>query len=225
MENFLRTKISLSSKTSLHRSGLCKYDTGDTGDTGRACAKLHFTMIHYVFMREILLVTSNRNKLREFEQILGFRIENAALDLDEIQTVEVEDVVEHKAKQAFERIKKPVLCEDTGLYFDEWNGLPGALMKWFGRTIGYENLCSLLRENRKARAKTVIGYFDGKNYESFKGEVAGTISLFPKGTGNFGWDPIFIPEGSDRTFAQMTTEEKNEISMRRIALEELKRFL
>lgn len=173
----------------------------------------------------IYLVTSNKGKLREFKEILGFKLENIDLDVDEIQAVEVEKVVEHKTKQAFKIIKKPVITEDTGLYFGAWKGLPGALAKLFDKTIGYRNLCKLLNENRKAKAQTVIGYFDGKNYESFIGEIQGTIASAPRGKNGFGWDLIFIPRGYNKTFAQMTTKEKNQISMRKIAIEKLRKFL
>jgi len=174
---------------------------------------------------EICFVTSNENKLREFEEILGFNLKQIELDLDEIQAVEVEKVVEHKTKQAFERIKKPVITEDTGLYFEAWNGLPGALIKWFDKTIGYANLCELLGKNRKAKAQTIVGYFDGKNYRSFIGEISGKIASRPKGNAGFGWDIIFIPDGYKKTFAEMRPEEKNKISMRKIALEKFKEFL
>lgn len=170
-------------------------------------------------------VTSNKNKLREFEEILGIKLEQIELDLDEIQEVDVERVVEHKAREAYKKTKKPVIVEDTGLYIEEWNGLPGALVKWFERTIGYEKLARMIEKNRKAYAKTVIGYFNGKEYKNFIGEIKGSIAEKPRGKTGFGWDVIFIPKGHDRTFAEMGGEEKNKISMRRLALEGLKKFL
>lgn len=173
----------------------------------------------------IYLITSNKNKAKEFEKILGFKFERINLDLDEIQAVEVEKVVEHKTKQAFKIIKKPVITEDTGLCFEDWNSLPGALVKWFEKTVGYQNLCKLLQKNRNAIARTVIGYFDGKNYKNFVGEISGAIASKPIGENGFGWDSIFIPGKYNQTFAQMSDREKNEISMRKIALEKLKEFL
>jgi len=173
----------------------------------------------------IWLITSNKEKVREFEEILGFKLAHINLDLDEIQKVEVKKVVEHKTKQAFNIIKKSVITEDTGLYFEAWNGLPGALAKLFDKTLGYRNLCKLLKNNRKAKAQTVVGYFDGKNYKSFIGETLGTITRTPRGRKGFGWDLIFIPRGHKKTFAQMTSDEKNAISMRKIALEKLRKFL
>ena len=174
--------------------------------------------------KSIYLVTSNENKFKEFKEILGFRLKHTNLDLDEIQTIDVKKVVEHKAKQAFNKIKKPVIVEDTGLYFEAWNGLPGALAKQFDKTIGYRKLCRLLKTNRRAKAETVVGYYDGKNYLSFSGEIWGRISSEPKGETGFGWDIIFIPKGYNRTFAQLANE-KNKISMRKIALEKLRKFL
>lgn len=173
---------------------------------------------------KIFLVTSNKNKVREFEEILGFKLSHIDLELDEIQEIDVEKVVRHKAEQAFLKIKKPVIVEDTGLYLKEWNGLPGALVKLFGQTIGYKNLCKLIKKNRQAKAQTVIGYFDGKKYKSFVGEILGNISLVAKGKTNFGWDPIFIPKGKKKTFAEVSNEEKNKISMRKIALSKFKKF-
>lgn len=174
---------------------------------------------------KIYFATSNKNKFNEFENILGFKLNQLNIDLDEIQAIDVEKVVEHKTRQAYKIIKKPVITEDTGLYFEEWGGLPGALAKFFDQTIGYKNLCQMLKSNRRAKAQTVIGYFDGKSYRSFKGEVKGTIARRPKGKNNFGWDIIFIPNGCKKTYAELTSQEKNKISMRKKALNKFKRFL
>ncbi len=173
----------------------------------------------------LYFITGNKNKLREFEEILGFKLKNLNLDLDEIQAIEVEKVIEHKAREAFKKIKKPLIVEDTGLYFEAWNGMPGALSKLFDEAIGYNNLCKLLKNNRKAKAKTVIGYFDGRNYRNFVGEISGAIAMAPRGRTNFGWDAIFIPLGHKKTFAQMKPIQKNKISMRKIALEKFRKFI
>jgi len=174
---------------------------------------------------EIHFVTSNKDKLEEFEDILGFKLKRVNLELDEIQAVEVKKVTKHKTRQAFGKVKRPVICEDTGLYFEEWGGLPGALAKLFGEKIGYDKLCKVLKGSRRAKAQTVIGFFDGRNYKSFIGEIRGKITKTPKGENGFGWDTIFIPQGHRKTFAQMDFGEKNKISMRKIALEKFKKFL
>jgi XTP/dITP diphosphohydrolase len=83
----------------------------------------------------------------------------------------------------------------------------------------------LIKKDYSAKAQTVIGYFDGKKYKSFVGEIEGKISQSPRGKNNFGWDSIFIPKGYKKTFAQMQSKEKNQISMRKIALEKFKKFI
>jgi non-canonical purine NTP pyrophosphatase (RdgB/HAM1 family) len=75
----------------------------------------------------MILITGNKNKVKEFEFILGFKIENIDLQLEEIQSIDVEEVAKHKAKSAYNMLKKPVIVEDTGLYFEELNGLQGAI--------------------------------------------------------------------------------------------------
>ncbi len=170
-------------------------------------------------------ITSNKNKLREFEEILGAKLEQIEIDLEEIQEIEAEKVVEHKVLEAYEKARKPIIVEDTGLYIEAWNGFPGALAKWVGKTIGFENIPNMLGENRKAYAKTIVGYCDGNRLKLFEGKIRGKISEKARGESGFGWDPIFIPEGNKKTFAEMPVDEKNAISMRRLALEELKGFL
>ncbi len=170
----------------------------------------------------MLLITGNKKKVREFEEILGFKIKSQSLELEEIQEVNVEQVSEYKARKAYEILKEAIIVEDGGLFFDELNGLPGALIKWFEKKLSYQEICDLIKEDRGAIAKICISYFDGKNLEQFVGEVKGTITKSPKGENGFGWDSIFIPEGASKTFAEMETAEKHNVSMRRIALEKFK---
>lgn len=170
----------------------------------------------------MILITQNGNKKREFEDILGFKIKSQGLDLEEIQGVDVEQVSEYKARKAYQIVNNPVIVEDIGLFFDELNGLPGALIKWFEKRLSYNQICNLIKENRGATAKICISCFDGKELKQFLGEIRGTIALEPRGENGFGWDCLFIPEGYSKTFGEMNKEEKNSISMRRIALEKLK---
>jgi len=173
----------------------------------------------------INFVTSNQHKFKEFSEIFGVPLAQVDLDLEEIQAVDVRKVAEHKARQAFTIVKKPVIVADTGLYFEAWNGLPGALAKWFDQTIGYSKLCNLLGKDRVARAQTVIGYYDRQGYRAFVGEIKGEIAKIPKGNYAFGWDIIFMPKGCDQTFAEMGKEAKNKISMLKIAIDQFKNFL
>lgn len=168
--------------------------------------------------------TTNKNKLREVSEILGKELKSIEIELVEPQTLDVEEVVKEKAKDAFVKTGKSVLVEDTGIYFDAWNGLPGALAKWFLLAVGNKGILKMMtnESNRKVIAKTAVGFYDGKDTKIFTGEVKGTVPLKLRGQNGFGWDPIFIPEGYEKSFAEMTPEEKNKISMRKIALMKLK---
>jgi len=171
--------------------------------------------------------TENENKLREVNEILGFELRQISVSLEEIQALKVEEVVCRKAEEAFKRTGKVVLVEDTGLEIVKWNGLPGALIKWFLTTVGTEGILKMLsqEEDRGAIAKTAVGFFDGKRPHVFVGEVAGTIAKEARGKSGFGWDPIFIPASHQKSFAQMSAQEKNAVSMRRLAIEKMKRNL
>jgi len=171
----------------------------------------------------LTFITSSANKLAEVERLLGQSLARETLALEEIQALELEPVVRHKAQQAYAQLRRPALVEDTGLAFAAWNGLPGALIKWFLSALGPEGICRLLRgeTNRAALATTLFAYCDGTDCRVFAGTVAGVIPAAPRGVNGFGWDAIFQPLGSERTFAEMTPEEKDRFSMRRLALKEL----
>lgn len=177
-------------------------------------------------MLDIIFVTGSQHKLIEAERILRLPLQQRLIDLEEIQAVEVEKVVEHKARSAYQLLKQPVIIEDTGLYIQHWNGLPGALIKWFMERVGAEGICEMLRANtqRAAYAKTIVALFDG-SLHLFEGVVEGSIAVSPVGSQGFGWDSIFIPNGSAQTFAQMRPEEKDAFSMRRIAFQRMQQFL
>lgn len=172
----------------------------------------------------LTFITGNANKAAEVERLLGCALERQAVELEEVQAVELAPVVRHKAQQAYTILQHPVLVEDTGLSFAAWNGLPGALIKWFLLSLGTQGLCRLLRNetNRQAAATTLFGYHDGTHCHVFTGTVAGLVPDTPRGTQGFGWDAIFQPDGSAHTFAEMTAEEKDHFSMRRLALEQLR---
>ncbi|MFP4116710.1 MAG: RdgB/HAM1 family non-canonical purine NTP pyrophosphatase [Candidatus Aenigmatarchaeota archaeon] len=172
----------------------------------------------------LIFLTSNEDKFREVENILDRELERRDVELEEIQAVEIEEVIKHKLRQAYELLNEPVLVEDTGLFIHAWNRLPGALTKFFLKKLSSEKICGMVDENRKASAETYVGYKDGEDTRIFKGTVKGRITEEPRGEG-FGWDPIFQPEGYERTFGEMPQEEKNQISMRKKALEKLNQYL
>jgi non-canonical purine NTP pyrophosphatase (RdgB/HAM1 family) len=173
----------------------------------------------------LLFVTSNAGKVREVEAILGFPVEQLAIDVPEIQALDVADVVREKARTAYAHAGRPVLVEDTGLYIDALNELPGAFVRWFLATIGPAGICALLPPGaeRTATARTAVALCDGETVEVLTGETRGVIVPSPRGDNGFGWDPIFQPLGATATFAEMDRAEKNRYSMRRRALEQLRR--
>lgn len=176
-------------------------------------------------MSELIFVTQSYEKVAEAARILKVELKHRRLELPEIQSVEVEEVVRYKAEYAYEALNRaPVMIEDTGLYFEAWNGLPGALIKWFIERVGVDGLCRMMEPftDRRARAKTVVATYDGR-LQTFAGEVAGYISDRPRGEGGFGWDKIFIPQNSEKTFSEMSADEKDSFSMRRLALEAMAR--
>jgi XTP/dITP diphosphohydrolase len=169
-----------------------------------------------------VFVTGRIEKAREAER-LGFRFERLDLDLAEIQAVDPEEIVEAKARGAYARVGRPVFVEDSGLAIHAWGGFPGALVKWLEKTAGLEAIARMLDAfpDRAATASCAVAWFDGERLARGSGEVPGSIAAAPRGSGGFGWDSLFIPSGSDRTFAEMSPEEKDRSSHRRRAWEDL----
>ena len=167
-----------------------------------------------------IFVTSNENKLREAREILGVELESAPLDLPEPQAVLVADVVAEKARAARAALgdpPHPILVEDSGLVFEAWNGLPGALTKWFLLSVGNEGLLKMLApyEDRRARAVCALAVAPpGAPARVYLGEVPGNIARSPRGESGFGWDPIFVPETpGGETYAELG-DRKNDDSHR-----------
>jgi inosine triphosphate pyrophosphatase len=177
--------------------------------------------------KKIYFITGNKNKLKEAQAIMP-GIEGLELDLSEIQELEPRKILETKLEEA--KKYKPnirLMVEDLSLEINGMNGLPGPLIKWFLKSAGREGVVKIAKlfGNQKAKARVTLGFVDsdGEN-KYFEGIVKGKI-VEPKGESDFGWDPIFVPEEHDKTYAQMGMEEKNKISHRKIALEKLKEYL
>ena len=169
-------------------------------------------------------VTGNPDKVREAGEILNLTLEPVSVPgLFEIQTPDLDEVVRHKARQAYSALQYPVMVEDSGLVFHAWNGLPGALVKWFEETVGCQGMLKMVKDfdDRSATAICCFAIYDGENMQIARGEAKGTIADKPRGKNGFGWDVIFIPEGHERTYAEMSTQEKNAISHRKKALDKL----
>lgn len=173
----------------------------------------------------LIFITGNKNKLEEVKSILP-EIESLDIDLDEIQSLDAHEVIKHKLNQALEHKQGEFIVEDTSVDINSLNGLPGPFIKWFLKTVGINGIYNMVKgQDNKAVARVIIGY--AKNKEKiyfFEGETNGQI-VEPRGDSDFGWDPIFLPNGYSKTFAEMSQEEKNLISMRKIAFNKLKDFL
>ncbi len=169
-----------------------------------------------------VLVTSRPEKAAEARR-LGFDLETVSLDLLEPQALDPADVVEAKARAAYAALSRPVLVEDSGLSVAAWGGFPGALVKWLEQSAGVAAIPRMLDPfpDRGATARCAIAHYDGGEIVAAHGQCQGMIVAAPRGAGGFGWDAIFAPLASGRTFAEMTGEEKDRFSHRRRAWEAL----
>jgi XTP/dITP diphosphohydrolase len=175
----------------------------------------------------LYIVTGNKGKLEEAESILGIKLQNKVLEIEEIQSSDIEHIVYKKAEAAFKILQKPLIVDDSGVYFDAWNGFPGPLVKFIDKAGGVDLILKMLKKekNRNIILKSAIGFHDGNNIYTFSGEIPAKIALEPKGTNGWSWDTIFMPIPFEKTMAEMTSEEKNSLSHRRKALEKFKEFL
>lgn len=173
----------------------------------------------------LVFITGNMNKAKWTQRYIHVPMTHKKLDLTEIQSLDIKEIVEHKVKKAYAILKQPVMVEDTSFVFQELGKLPGPLIKWFFEEMGNEGLCNLIHKNRRAFYNVTFGIYDGKQLHLCEGVVHGTIAEKPRGEKGFGWDPIFIPEGKTKTHGEMTDEEIDAVSARRLALEKLKKIL
>ena len=187
---------------------------------------------------ELVFATNNAHKLNEVRAIAGTRFSIISLKelgcFDEIP--ETGDTLMENALQKAQFVHNKFHCncfaDDTGLEIEALNGRPGVYSaRYAGEHCSFQdNMKKVLLEmngatNRKACFKTVIALIlDGKNY-FFEGKIGGEIMEEEKGTSGFGYDPVFKPLGYDKTFAEMTEAEKNNISHRALATKELNDFL
>jgi len=159
-------------------------------------------------MKDVVFITGNQKKADYLARLIGIEIEHKKIDLYEVQSLDLHDVVKHKLRQAYGEVGRPVLVEDVSLEFVALGRLPGTFIKWFQEELSHEDLCRMLDgKTRDAAAKCVFGYFDGKEEVYFEGKLEGSVPEKPFGNGGYGWDPIFIPEGYDVTRAELSKED------------------
>jgi non-canonical purine NTP pyrophosphatase (RdgB/HAM1 family) len=167
---------------------------------------------------KIFLVTGNPNKVRELQALFPAEIALSAkkLDVHEIQSLDLHEIIKHKLHEAYSIVNAPVLVEDVSAELEKLKGLPGPFIKFFEQRLGKSVLFDLGSEGDKAKIICSMGYYDGKNEIFADGILHGTVTN-PKGDFGWGFDYVFIPDGHDKTFAEMGVEAKNQISHRRLA--------
>jgi len=159
--------------------------------------------------KELIFVTGNKGKAEHAARLLGVPVTNFKIDLPEIQSLDLQEVVAEKLKTAYSIIKKPCFIEDVSLEFSELKRLPGTFIKFFESELGLEKLCRMLDgKDRSATARCIIGFTDGTKTEFWGGKQTGTIAKSPKGENGFGWDKIFIASGfNNKTNAELSEQE------------------
>jgi len=172
-----------------------------------------------IYWPELLVVTGNKAKGEEALGILeslGVKARVVVMRKHEIQSESLEEVALHAARLAYATLRKPLVVDDSGLFIEALNGFPGPYSSYVYSKIGLWGILKLLEglENRRACFKTALALIMPPLERIYTGEVCGTIAVEPRGEHGFGFDPIFIPEGYTKTYAEMTREEKNKISHR-----------
>ncbi len=179
-------------------------------------------------MKDITFITGNQSKADYLQRLLGVEVAHIKIDLDEIQSLDLKEIVEHKVKQAYEIIKAPVIVEDVSLEFNALNGLPGPFIKFFVEDVGLKETCRILDSftDKSAVARCVFGFYDGDKLELFEGMLDGQIAKDPVGSNGYGWDQIFIPSGYDgKTRAQLSHLQNDETYQIIKPFEKLRQFL
>lgn len=190
-------------------------------------------------MKKLVFATNNPHKLEEIRAILGSKLEILSLadigcDADIPETAEtLEGNALIKAHYVYDNYKLDCFADDTGLEVDALHGLPGVHTARYAYPDRHDpeanmiKLLEALRENndRNARFRTVIALIENGKEHLFEGVVEGVIAREKSGTQGFGYDPVFIPEGNSKTFAELGEDIKNTISHRARAVQKLAEYL
>jgi len=152
----------------------------------------------------------------------GYELEHIKTTYPEIQADRLEGTIVPGLNWLMERYQRPIMIDDSGLFIDALKGFPGVYSSYVFRTVGCDGVLRLMEgvKNRSARFECCIGFLvPGKEPHISKGVAKGSISEKKAGTGGFGYDPVFVPDGYVKTYAQIEVTEKNKISHRGRAIE------
>lgn len=177
-------------------------------------------------MKKITFITGNPKKAEYLARYLDFPIEHRKIELEEIQSLDLREIVEHKVMQAYNKVKWPVLVEDVSLEFKSLWKLPGPFINFFEQELWSEGITQLLADKKRdATARCVFWFYNGIQFTFFEWSIAGTISDAPRGKNGFGWDQIFIPYFTDRTAAELDTVEYERFYTEEKPFEKIREFL
>lgn len=175
----------------------------------------------------VTLVTSNRGKLVEWQRLFPaeFKLDSADIDLPEIQSMDLIEIIEDKARRAYELVGSPVLVEDVSAGLVKLAGLPGPFIKYFEVHMGKDALFQLAdREGDAAIVTCTVAYYDGESMVTAKGITEGTV-VPSRGDNGFGFDAVFMPNSSTKTYGEMNAQEKDAVSHRSKAIIKLTQML
>jgi len=167
-------------------------------------------------MKQITIVTGNPGKVRELKAMAKDKLDFTMydLDIDEIQSLDLEIIVKDKAKKAFAKIKGPVIVDDVSAGLASLKGLPGPFIKFFNKEMGADALYKLSKtENDPVTVTCIAAYFDGAQFILGTGIIDGKV-VHPRGRNGFGFDSVVVVDGQNKTMAEMTEDEKMLVSHR-----------
>ncbi len=173
------------------------------------------------------LVTGNAGKLAEARRIAGSGLESVAIDLPEIQSLDLDEVLAAKADAARAVVGGAIVVEETGLELAALGGFPGPLVRWMLAAAGAEGIarCALALGDARVIARCALLAIDDSRRLSAEGATTGHLVLPARGDRGFGWDSVFVPTGERRTYGEMSDAEKDAIGHRgrawRVLLEQL----
>jgi non-canonical purine NTP pyrophosphatase (RdgB/HAM1 family) len=177
---------------------------------------------------KLTFVTGNAHKAEKASRLLGRPLDHRKVELEEIQTVDLVELVQHKVRQAYEAVGSAVIVDDFGFGFNAMNGLPGPFTKFFIEPEGGdEMMCRMIDSfsDRSAYVTTVIGFYDGATLKVFQKVLHGTTAQHPKGSNGIATDRIFIPNGYTKTRAELDDEEYDKVYKLVRPFDELNEFL
>ena len=178
---------------------------------------------------EINFVTSNKGKVNEFRQILEpqIKVNHIEMPYSEIRSESNDEIARHSAQMLANKLKKTVVVEDSGLFIESLDGFPGTFSAYIHKKIGLIGILKLMKgiKNRNCVYRSAVAYCKpNKKPLSFVGEEKGKVASKIRGDFGFGHDPIFIPEGSNKTYGEMKNYKETK-KFRRMAVEKLKDYL